>query len=329
MADTVAQPMSVFDSEDDSVNHGLSPEYAFALLGNEVRMSIVHELAKAESPIGFKDLWHRVGIRDSGRFNYHLGELDGHFVRKTDEGYVLLEAGRNVVHAVYSGVLTKYPERRRERIDQPCPLCDEPIELEVTHRGLDRFCTACDGVYGSRIIEGEQTSAERGFSGTLALPPAAFEKRTISNAYRTAQIMLNLRMMHRARDICHHCAAPLEHEVEICEDHDMEPGGICDSCGVLCGPYQISVQSRCVNCTVRMGGDLGFMLYGQSSWMAYLLEHGINPVTATAAERPPWSHEVIAREPFEGAFRWHGSNDTLKITVDHHLEVIDVTRESH
>ncbi len=319
--------MSAFDSRDDPAESGLSPEYAFALLGNDVRMSIVHELAKAGAPIGFNDLWKRVGIRDSGRFNYHLGELEGHFVRKTSDGYVLLEAGRNVVQAVYSGVLTEYPGRRREQIDQPCPLCEEPIEVEVTHRGLARFCKACSGAFGSRVVKGKRTRAERGFSGTLPLPPAAFEGRSLAEAYRTGQILLNLRMMHRAHDICHHCASPLEHEIEICEDHDMEPGGICGSCGVQSGPYQISVRSRCVNCTLRMGGDLGFMLYGRSSWMAYLLEQGINPVTATAAERPSWSHEVLETEPFEGAFRWHGSDDTLKIIIDHELEVVDVTRD--
>lgn len=319
--------MSAFDTNDEASEPGLSPEYAFALLGNEVRISIIHELAKAEEPLGFNDLWHRVGISDSGRFNYHLGELEGHFVRKGADGYVLLEAGRNVVHAVYSGMLTEYPERRREQIDQPCLLCEEPIEIEVTHQGLARFCTVCSGAYGSRVVEGERMTAERGYSGTMSLPPAAFEGRTLSDAYRTGQIILNLRMMHRARSICHHCAAPLEHEVQVCEDHDMEPGGICGSCGVLSGPYQVSVQSRCVNCTLRMGGDLGFMLYGRSSWMAYLLEQGINPVTATAAERPDWSHEVLTTDPFTGAFRWHGEADTIRITVDEALDVIDVTRE--
>lgn len=319
--------MSAFDTNGDAPESGLSPEYAFALLGNEVRISIIHELAKADEPLGFNDLWHRVGISDSGRFNYHLGELEGHFVRKASDGYVLLEAGQNVVHAVYSGVLTERPERRRERIDEPCPLCGEPVEVEVTNRGLARFCVACDGVYGSRVVEGERTPAERGFSGTIPLPPAAFEERTLPDAYRTGQILLNLRMMHRARSICHHCAAPLEHEVEVCEDHDMEPGGVCSSCGVLSGPYQVSVRSRCVNCTLRMGGDLGFMLYGRSSWMAYLLEQGINPVTATAAERPPWSHEVLGTDPFEGVFRWHGDGDALAVTVDEEVDIVDVTRE--
>jgi len=319
--------MSQFDADGDEPATGLSPEYAFALLGNEVRMSIVHELAKAEGPVRFNDLWERVGIRSSSRFNYHLGELEGHFLRKTDEGYVLLEAGRNVVHAVYSGVLTEYPNRRREQIDQPCPLCDSPIEVEVTHRGLARFCTACPGAYGQRRVEGAVMEAEEGFSGTFPLPPAAFGGRTLEEAYRTGQILLNLRVMHRSCDVCHYCAAPLTHEVRICEEHDMDPdGGVCAACDSLSGPYQINVLSKCTNCTLRMGGDLGFMLYAQAPGMAYLLEQGVNPVTATAAERPPWSHEVVSTDPFEGAFKWHGEDDTLRIAMDEHLDIIDVTR---
>ncbi len=318
--------MDRFDRGESEPEEGLSPEYAFALLGNEVRMSILHELAKADGPVRFNELWSRVGIQDSGRFNYHLGELEGHFLRKTDDGYTLLEAGRNVVLAVYSGVLTDYPDRRMEQIDQPCPLCGDRIEVEVTHRGLARFCLSCSGAFGSRIVEGERTIAERGYSGTLPLPPAALGGRTLEEAYRTGQVLLNLRMMHRSCSVCHHCGARLTHEVDICEQHDLEGDGICDACGVMNGPYQISVLSQCTNCTLRMGGDLGYMLYARSPWMAYLLEEGINPVTATAAERPSWSHEVISMDPFEGAFRWHGKDDTLRIAVDDQLEVTDVTR---
>jgi hypothetical protein len=72
---------------------------AFATLGNETRLSILLALWEAYEPfvatnaVAFSELRERVGMRDSGQFNYHLDKLRGHFVRKTDAGYELRRAG--------------------------------------------------------------------------------------------------------------------------------------------------------------------------------------------------------------------------------------------
>jgi DNA-binding HxlR family transcriptional regulator len=53
---------------------------AFEVLGNEIRTAMVLELADA-GPLSFSELRERVGVTDSGRFNYHLEKLVGRFVR--------------------------------------------------------------------------------------------------------------------------------------------------------------------------------------------------------------------------------------------------------
>jgi DNA-binding transcriptional ArsR family regulator len=70
----------------------------FELLGNEVRLGILRELRAAEDggPITFSRLRERVGVGDSGRFNYHLARLQGSLVGKRQEGYVLTAGGRAV-----------------------------------------------------------------------------------------------------------------------------------------------------------------------------------------------------------------------------------------
>lgn len=66
----------------------------FALLSDETRLRIVRALAAADpEPLGFTALRERVGARDAGRFNYHLGRLRDRLVEKTADGYVLTEAG--------------------------------------------------------------------------------------------------------------------------------------------------------------------------------------------------------------------------------------------
>jgi DNA-binding transcriptional ArsR family regulator len=79
---------------------------AFKLLGDETRLAILLALWEAHEPfadgdaVGFSTLRDRVGTADSGRFNYHLDRLTDHFVRRTDDGYELREAGLTVGRSV-------------------------------------------------------------------------------------------------------------------------------------------------------------------------------------------------------------------------------------
>ena len=41
------------------------------------------------APPGFSDLRTRVGVRDGGRFSYHLRKLRGRLVERTGDGYAL------------------------------------------------------------------------------------------------------------------------------------------------------------------------------------------------------------------------------------------------
>jgi len=58
---------------------------ALELLSDETRLAVVLELAAADAvpdgdPLSFSTLRDRVGVRDSGRFNYHLDRLRERFV---------------------------------------------------------------------------------------------------------------------------------------------------------------------------------------------------------------------------------------------------------
>jgi DNA-binding transcriptional ArsR family regulator len=72
---------------------------ALGALASEHRIAILRALAAAEEPLPFSRLRERVEMRDTGRFNYHLNELLGRFVRETDGGYELGHAGERVVVA--------------------------------------------------------------------------------------------------------------------------------------------------------------------------------------------------------------------------------------
>jgi hypothetical protein len=79
----------------------LPPDRALALLGNETRIAILRAIASAdEERVPFSTLRERVGVDDSGQFNYHLNKLAGRYVRRTADGYALRQAGTDALDVI-------------------------------------------------------------------------------------------------------------------------------------------------------------------------------------------------------------------------------------
>ncbi len=79
-----------------------------SVVGDETRLRILVALARAvddDGPSGpsFSDLRDRVGVGDSGRFNYHLEKLRDTFVTKVEDRYVAREPGLRIVTSMYAG----------------------------------------------------------------------------------------------------------------------------------------------------------------------------------------------------------------------------------
>ncbi|ERH10693.1 MAG: hypothetical protein J07HX64_02471 [halophilic archaeon J07HX64] len=91
---------------------GMSPEDAFAVLGDETRLDIVRILWRAgafdryddlygnPTTMSFSEVRRRADITDNGRFDYHLSKLTPQFVRQTEGGYRLSSAGKKIARAV-------------------------------------------------------------------------------------------------------------------------------------------------------------------------------------------------------------------------------------
>lgn len=134
-------------TEDDSEDTLLSPDAAFAVLGNETHIHIIQTLSNVDAPVAFTDLRERDGVQDSGQFNYHLGQLEGHFVRKTGDGYVLRQAANRVVEAVLSGTVTETATLDPAEIPAPCPYCAANIEMSYREERMLLRCPECPGSF--------------------------------------------------------------------------------------------------------------------------------------------------------------------------------------
>jgi ribosomal protein S27AE len=122
-----------------------SPQEVFALLGDDVRVGILEALGETpDETVPFAELHRRVGVRDSGQFNYHLGKLRGSFVRRTDDGYELTHAGRQVVGAMHAGMYTANATIDPIPTDADCPICGGRVVASYADETARMSCESCE-----------------------------------------------------------------------------------------------------------------------------------------------------------------------------------------
>lgn len=124
-----------------------TPAAAFSALADTTRLEILRELDSASSRCqSFSALHQSVGVDDSGQFNYHLSRLRPHFVEKTDSGYCLTGAGRQVVRAVAAGRFTADAHLDEFEHDSVCHVCDTHLRVAYRDERLRLRCPDCDEV---------------------------------------------------------------------------------------------------------------------------------------------------------------------------------------
>ena len=310
---------------DDTGSEGaLSPDAAFAVLGDETRLQILRTLGDADEPLVFSELFERVEYDTTANFSYHLDKLEGHFLHKTEDGYALRQAGRRVVEAVLSGAVTDDPVLEPTRTDRRCPLCDAPVRVSFAQERVGMFCTDCSGLFG----EGDPFGRD-GHLGDMKLPPAGVQDRSPAELLWAAWVWGHLEIFARSTGLCPRCSAPVTYSVSACEDHD-DTNGTCDRCG---RNYAGHRHVRCTNCIYEAQGLVSGRLLSNTDLLAFLTGRGINPVAPESFDRAlsvlvNYEEEVLSTDPFRARYTYTVDDDSLALTVDDALDVIDVARTS-
>jgi DNA-binding transcriptional ArsR family regulator len=306
----------------------LAPDEAFSALGNETRIEILRALGDAGDPLAFSALHDRIEMRDSAQFNYHLDKLVGHFVEKTDAGYALSRAGERIVEAVLSGAVTEAPVLEPTEIDAACYRCGSPIVVRYRESRLDVYCTGCRGTYGrSYRPDDTELDEEYGFLGGLPMPPAGLRGRSAEELFRAAWTWGNLEILSLATGICPRCSAPVDHDVDVCEDHDAGEE-LCADCG---NRHAVYLLAACTNCVFDTAGEAVLRLAANTAFLDFVTDHGLNPVAPddiAAIDRVhgEFEEEVLSTDPFEARFTFGLEGSELTLVLDDDLNVVETER---
>lgn len=321
---------------DTSVPEGMSPDAAFAVLGNETRMQILQTLGDAEGPVSYSDLRRRSGLPQGGQFEYHLDRLVGHFVHKSDDGYSLRQPGRRVVQAVLSGAVTENSRIQRTGIDGNCWWCGGSIRMSYAQERMNLFCPDCDGTYGG--LQGRRPDwftrsepdvpADLGYLGCLTLPPAGVTNRMPSDAYRVGWVWELLEYFAVSNGVCPRCGGSTEDRVSVCDRHDADDGP-CPTCG---NRQAIDHRVRCRTCTYRKESHYFHMLYRDTRFLSFLTDHGLSPLRAESIpelfERAlPYEEEIVSTDPLRARLTVSVQGETVELTIDETMSVIETVRQ--
>jgi hypothetical protein len=186
--------------------------------------------------MSYSVLQKEVGIDDNGKFNYHLSQLAPYFVRRTDEGYRLSGAGKQIARTVIAVSGTDSFDFSAE-LDDDCPLCGAQVAATYDDQWLRIRCTECDGLFGDQ--------APRGTLFLTSYPAAGLSTRDPEQALATGLYRCALDITYLMYGICRECAGPISSSVTVCDVHGNEGDQPCATCGT---PFPVWADMRCDTC---------------------------------------------------------------------------------
>jgi hypothetical protein len=299
----------------------LAPDEAFALLGNETRVGILQALWEAHRPyeedtaLSFSALYDRVRVTDTGNFNYHLGKLTGHFVRRTEGGYELTAPGFEVVRAVVAGAATANPILDPARVDATCDRCGSPVEVVYEDGTTWAQCTGtgCPGYWADR------PGTILGFS----LPPEGLRDRSPGEILRATLVYSMHRFATMCEGVCPACGGSVDGSLAACPTHDASDG-FCDACGQQ---FLGVVTLACDACKFAWRSPSWAPVHHHPALVAFYHERGVDHVPSSwegMARGFEWREALLSDEPTRLLVAVPREGDELRLVLDGTGSVVDV-----
>lgn len=287
---------------DSNTSTAVPPETAFSMLTDELRIEIIRALGHTPGyTASFSMLQERVGIADSGLFNYHLQKLTDHFIRHTEDGYSLRYAGRLVYRAIEAGIFTERYQEAPIQLQERCPSCETRLESSYADGRHRVTCPDCRSVFHMS-----------------ALHPAGLDSRTLSEVLEASDRIARHGIALAVDGVCMHCSSI------------VTPTIVTDPVQSFGQPF---VEFVCENCGLIASANVGETLLPHPVVVSFFHDHGVNLRTVRTWELAFCIDDeyltVRSEDPWRITVPIPRDDEELQITVDSDLNVIERDRHHH
>lgn len=283
-----------------------APEEVFAAIGDKKRLEIVWILhdAYVQGPpydLSFSELHSRMSVDiDSSQLNYHLQQLVGHFVKKSNHSYRLRTAGKHLCQTFQAGVFHTPQEPITVDAGFECHYCKTPVEAIFNEERVDVQCPCCEYIYIGKPVE---------------LPLNVFDDAAA--AFEQFSKYIHHKVLGFARGVCTRCGNALGTEIYKSNEINIK---------IMQSRDKVAVDRSCSHCGHRGFLDVGVALLGDQGLRLFCSEHGVD-VLSTPFWKLEWATTskqttVLSTNPWEVALQVNYGNDTLEMIVDGDLTVI-------
>lgn len=296
----------------------LDPEHIFQAVGNEVRIGILRRLADATEPVPFTTIQEELELEDSGKFNYHLGKLTEHFIRKTPHGYELSHAGWAVIKAIRSGSMTHDPHIEPLSIPVDCPYCGEEQTFHYKNETIELRCQHCDGAAAGHYDTGTLMSFD--------FPVSGLRNRDYQEAAYAAHRLYDAEVVSLVGGVCPECAGTVVTDIELCQDHECAATKVCETCQTK---YAAWSEFTCEVCNHQRKFPPWFKAMLHPTVISFF--HEVADITEPipfpklmSGEGPDYgsvSESVRATDPIELAFTFECQGEECTVVLDEALEI--------
>lgn len=290
-------------------------EDAFSVLGDETRLRILLVLVEVARERGlgegltFSELRGRVGVEDSGRFNYHLSQLRDGFVEKADGEYVARFPGLAVVSAVYAGLYTDGDAdadgSHTATTDRDCQLCSRPLQIHYEDNALWLECP-------------EHGAMDR----YSAVPPGAATGRSLEELARTVYTRVLVNLFLARHRVCLQCWGVTTIEYPVEQPHVSE----------RFAEEFVWARLRCTRCWNQLRPPLRTVVATHPVVLGAFRERGYDLMetvrqVARIGDEQVCETELHGTDPPGATLRIELEGETLVLTVDETCTVVERRRE--
>lgn len=288
------------DTDDHPI---IDPTYreAFSFLDSETRVDIlrvltadIHESIPDEEPgLSFSSLRERVGIRDSGRFNYHLEQLTGTLIKREEETYQLTVQGFQAAATLLSGAFAAGEQRGPTTVDRTCPVCGGELIGEYDDGTMLLVCERDDDHAVGSLV-----------------PPGAAHGRTLKEIADMMRVISYHDIAQSVQNICPECRSSFEWRFQAMPDGKRRYVGICSRCPMV------------------YTGTGGLVAATDPAVVSFFHDHGID-VRERGEMLTLLGHiarEIVSSDPPQVAITFEAGDQQLRAVLNDTAQVLETTR---